>query len=115
MTTLNVDNESLVPEFGSRLAQLRIEAGLTQAALAARAGIGKRTVERLESEGNATLDTMFRILRVLGLSERFEALFPRTPPSPVALLALRGKVRRRASKPRKGGNPPTQWTWGPEG
>lgn len=34
---------------GERIARYRFEAGLTQAELAERAGIGKRTVERIEA------------------------------------------------------------------
>jgi DNA-binding XRE family transcriptional regulator len=45
-------DEAVLHELGGRLAGLRIEHNLTQAALAEQAGVSKRTIERLESGWN---------------------------------------------------------------
>ena len=106
---------------GERIARRRIEAGLTQAELAVRAGIGKRTLERIEAGRGAELVSLIRVLRPLGAVEGFEGLLPELPPSPIAQLELRGKQRRRVSHPRRRqepagevreGAPTKPWTWG---
>ena len=115
MRVVNVPGDAFLAEFGTGLARFRIDLGLTQAEVATRAGIAKRTVERLESDGTANLDTLFRVLRVLGLLDRVNELFPRSSTSPIALLAVRGKERKRASSPRrKSGKPPSKWAWDAE-
>lgn len=107
---------------GERIARYRIEAGLTQAELAERAGIGKRTVERIEAGLGVELVTFIRVLRTLNILEGFERLLPELPPSPIAQLDLRGKQRQRVSHSRGRSEPehPTQvresapakpWTW----
>ncbi|HEV2268459.1 MAG TPA: helix-turn-helix transcriptional regulator [Steroidobacteraceae bacterium] len=85
---------------GERIERYRIEAGLTQAELAEQAGIGKRTLERVESGLGAELVTLIRILRILNVLDGFERLIPELPASPIEQLKLRGKQRRRVSRPR---------------
>ncbi len=91
-------DEAVLGELGRRLAQVRLRKNLTQAQLAAKAGVSKRTVERLEVGGVAPqLSGFIRICRALDLLERFELLVPEPVVSPMALLKLGGKQRRRAS------------------
>ena len=109
---------------GERIDRYRIEAGLTQAELAERAGIGKRTVERIEAGHGAELVTLIRVLRTLNALEGLEKLLPELPLSPIEQLKLRGKQRQRVSHPRgrgeasKRSNHVTEtalakrWTWG---
>jgi transcriptional regulator with XRE-family HTH domain len=111
--TSQLTDESILRELGGRLAHARLERNLTQAALAEQAGVGKRTVERLESGEVATqLSGFLRVCRALGILERLETLIPEPAPSPMALLKLQGRKRRRASA-RKAAKPkPKKWTWG---
>ena len=108
---------------GERIARHRIEAGLTQAELAERAGIGKRTLERVEAGLGAELLTLIRILRALQAMEGCERLLPELPASPIEQLKLRGKQRQRVSHPRRSaphepgppvreGTPARPWRWG---
>lgn len=109
---------------GERLARYRIEGGLTQAELAERAGIGKRTVERIEAGLGVELVTLIRVLRTLNILDGFERLLPELPPSPIAQLELRGRQRQRVSHPRgrsealehpnqvRESTPVKPWTWG---
>lgn len=106
---------------GERIARYRIEAGLTQAALAEQAGIGKRTLERVEAGRGAELMTLIRVLRTLNVLDGFERLLPELPPSPIAQLELRGKQRQRVSRRHGAAERPTEvrdgapikpWTWG---
>lgn len=125
-------DEAVLGELGRRLAQVRLGKNLTQAQLAAKAGVSKRTVERLEVGGVAPqLSGFLRICRGLDLLERFEHLVPEPVPSPMAQLKLGGKQRRRASSVARALMPtpatypaagsgrvaddaPTAWRWGDE-
>ena len=106
-------DEMIIRELGERLAGVRLERNLTQAALAEQAGVSKRTVERLESGEVATqLSGFVRVCRVLGLVERFDALAPEPGLSPIALLKLQGRKRKRASRKKPFAGAPKEWTWG---
>ncbi|MHB1871741.1 MAG: helix-turn-helix transcriptional regulator [Steroidobacteraceae bacterium] len=93
---------AIAQTLGERIARHRIEASLTQAELAERAGIGKRTLERVEAGLGAELVTLIRILRSLNATEGFEKLLPELPASPIEQLKLRGKQRQRVSHARRG-------------
>ena len=105
---------AILGELGARIAGARVALNLTQAALAGKAGVARRTVERIEAGDGAHLAAFIRICRALGIVERLEALLPEPGPGPMAQLKLRGRRRRRASGARgetRGGAP---WTWGDE-
>ncbi len=108
-----LSDEAILAELGSRLAQRRLELQLTQEMLAEKAGVSKRTVERLEAGATTQLSTVIRILRVLELLDRLESLVPEAGPRPMDLLRLKGKARKRAGGRKK---PPDEapWTWGDE-
>jgi transcriptional regulator with XRE-family HTH domain len=113
--TKQATDGAVLSELGGRLAQVRLERNLTQAQLAAQAGVSKRTVERLESGGVATqLSGFIRVCRVLDVIERFNLLVLEPVPSPVEQLKLRGRKRQRASAKRKTKAPSKKWQWGDE-
>lgn len=106
-------DEVLLELIGERLAGLRLERNLTQSELAKQAGLGLRTVQRLESGEAATqLSGFVRVCRVLGLMERFEVLVPEPVASPMARLKLQGRKRRRASGRKAASSQGKKWTWG---
>lgn len=105
-------DESVLRELGERLAAARVARDLTQAELAAEAGVSKRTLERLESGQVATqLSGFIRVCRALGLLDRFDALIPAATISPLVELQKRSQRRQRASG-RKARQPAKPWTWG---
>lgn len=115
----DLTDAAILQALGQRLERQRIEANLTQAALAEQAGVSKRTLERVEAGRGCELVTLVRLLRVLGLAAGFEGLIPELPPSPIAQLKLRGKTRRRASTApaspsgeSPAATPPRPWRWG---
>lgn len=64
-------------ELAENLLTWRKLRGLTQAQLADRANVSRDTLARLESGGGASLDTLLRVLRGLGLLDTLtEALDP---------------------------------------
>ena len=87
----------ILAELGRRLARCRLNAGVTQSALAFEAGISKRTLVRIEAGESVQLTNFLRLLRALGLVENLEALVPPDEPGPMDLLRMRGKRRQRAS------------------
>lgn len=102
---------ALLSELGTRLARQRLHADLTQAELAARAGIGLRTLQRLESgEVAAQLSVFLRVCRELGLLQRLDAFLPDASPGPIEQLERQGASRQRASG-RVAESATGAWTW----
>ena len=106
-------DDAILGELGTRLMQQQLELQLSQEALAGQAGVSKRTVERVEAGATTQISTMIRVMRVLGLVERLDALVPEARPRPMELLKLKGKARMRARTSKK---PVAEkpWTWGDE-
>lgn len=111
-----LSDDAILAELGARIAAERLAANLTQAMLADRAGVSKRTVERLESgEVAARLSALVRVCRALGLVERFDALLPAPVPGPVERLKMARGQRKRATRRRPAATAPARaWTWGDE-
>lgn len=108
-----IPDPALLLELGGRLTAARLAQNLTQAALAERAGVAKRTVERLESGAVATqLSGFLRVCRALGLIEGLETLVPEQAASPMTQLKLQRYKRQRASKTKVAEGKPKKWTWG---
>lgn len=116
ITAENTD-EAALAELGSRLARTRLERNLSQHDLAREAGVGRATVERLESGRGATLTNTIRVLRALDLLDALDRLVPEPLPSPIERLKLQGRQRRRASGARAARRPASRadsWRWGDE-
>jgi transcriptional regulator with XRE-family HTH domain len=106
-------DEALLRLVGERLAGLRLARNLTQQQLAEQAGLGLRTVQRLELGAAATqLSGFIRVCRVLGLVENLETFIPLPAVSPMAQLKLAGRKRQRATGQRAVPGKPGKWTWG---
>ncbi|MBT3575791.1 MAG: helix-turn-helix domain-containing protein [Candidatus Marinimicrobia bacterium] len=89
--------DPVLKEIGVRLTQQRVLAELTQAGLAEKAGVSKRTVERIEAGNSIQLSTMIQVLRVFKLLEPFG----------LALSAYKDETpAKKKSKPRKTGTTP---------
>jgi len=87
--------DELLKNLGVRLSELRLSRGLTQEDLAQRAGISKRSLERLEkNEGNPRLSVFVSVCQVLGLVHGFDALLPAVELGPMALAAGRSLPKR---------------------
>ena len=111
--TGNLSDGAVLGEIGRRLEAIRLGRNQTQAQLATQAGVSKRTIERLESGAVAVqLSGFVRVSRALDLLDRLDTFVPEPLASPIALLKLRGRSRRRASGKPASGPAPKAWTWG---
>jgi transcriptional regulator with XRE-family HTH domain len=91
-------DEAVMKELGQRLERRRLARNETQAELAARAGVDRTTVIRIERGGGGTVKALLRILRADGLLGGLDALVPPAEPSPIELLERHGRRRQRASR-----------------
>lgn len=106
-----VTSGSLCAELGARLAKIRLSRNITQEALAREAGIGVRTLRRLEAGGSCTLDSFLRIAITLGLADHLLSTIPAQNIRPIERISARRSERKRARPVRHQalGRP---WTWG---
>lgn len=104
-------DDAVLAELGRRLAARRLDLELTQAAVAESAGIGKRTLERIEAGQTSQLVSLVRVLRVLDALPGLEALLPDPAARPMDLLKRQGKRRQRASRPSEPDASGEPWRW----
>lgn len=110
ITNLSTDDAVLL-ELGQRLASLRLSRSITQEQLAERAGVSKRTVQRLEDGTPAQLTNLIRCLRALDRLDALEVLLPTQASNPLDLLQRRGQPRQRA-RPGVAEPDAAPWVWG---
>ncbi|MCP4165924.1 MAG: helix-turn-helix transcriptional regulator [Chloroflexi bacterium] len=99
---------------GQRVERLRLSRNITQADLAKQAGIGIRTLRRLEAGEGGTLDTFFRILSALKLDGNVELVIPDPAIRPIERVRMKGTERKRASSSQKQAKSKQPWRWGPK-
>ena len=91
------DNPAYIAEvIGLRLKRARLNRDMTQVEVADRAWVSKRTVLKAE-KGNVRLADLIAILQALEMLDEIDSFLPEPPLSPIELLKLRGKIRKRAS------------------
>lgn len=93
---------------GQRLLEIRLARNINQTDLAEEAGISRRTMTRLENGEGVSLDTLIRVMRALGIADRFAVLLPDPAIRPIDRVR-QGKERQRARrKPQPAARP---WGW----
>lgn len=108
----SMNAQAVLEELGRRLAQLRLMQNLTQQELAQQAGVGLRTLQRLENgSAAAQLSSFIRVCRALGQMQLLDRLLPEATVSPLALLQREGKKPKRASRRQETGKSAKPWEW----
>lgn len=108
-TTQPIDR--IVETLGIRLEAYRISRGIKQADLAAKAGISRSTLMRLEAGSSGTIDSLVRVLQALELTDRLVDLIPDAALSPLDPMSETGQRRLRV-RDRKAD--PAPWSWDDE-
>lgn len=85
-------------ELCERLRQQRLIQNLSQDEVAARAGLSRGTVKNLESKQQVSLESMVRVVMVLGLADSLAELFVPRAPKSIREMEAMSVTRKRASK-----------------
>lgn len=93
----NMSPAAIAEELGYRLKQARLNADLTQAEVASRTGLNRRTILNAE-KGKVQLENFVAILVSLGMADQLNLFLPVQEISPIQLAKLKGKKRQRASR-----------------
>lgn len=96
----NMSPIAIAEQLGERLKQARLNADLTQAEVASRTGLNRRTILNAE-KGCVQLKNLVAILLSLGMLEQINIFLPVQEISPLQLAKLVGKKRQRASRSQK--------------
>ncbi len=103
MTFDHLTPHAIADELGDRIKTARLNANLTQKALANKAGISLKAVTNSE-KGKSTLESIIAILLALEITEQLNFFIPKQEISPIQLIELQGKERKRATTPNKRNN-----------
>lgn len=111
-------NDAILQELGKRLERHRIARNLTQDQLADQAGIGRATLQRLESGDSVQLSSLVKLLRALALLGALDAAIPEPAERPIAQLERQQRSARTRASGRRGGHADETearpWRWGDE-
>jgi putative transcriptional regulator len=110
--TNEMTDAAVLMEVGQRIARYRLNKNMTQSALGIEAGVSTATVVRAERGHSIHSENLIRILRVLRLVENLDFAIPEPPVSPLLLLEMQKKARKRASGKRKLYETVKPWSWG---
>ncbi len=97
MITDKMSPAAIAEELGNRLKQARLNADITQAELASKTGLNRRTILNAE-KGNVSLKNLVAILVSLNMADQLNLFLPVQEISPLQLAKLKGQKRQRASK-----------------
>jgi transcriptional regulator with XRE-family HTH domain len=88
---------------GVRVRRLRLDRDMRQEEVAAQAGLSVPTITRLERGRGSSLQTLIKVLQVLGEESWLEQLAPRLASSPAVQQepSTRQRARRRSAKPKQ--------------
>ena len=91
---------AIAEQLGDRLKQARLNSDLSQAELASRTGLNRRTILNAE-KGNVQLKNLIAIIVSLDMADHLNLFLPVQEISPLQLAKLKGKKRQRASRSQK--------------
>lgn len=95
---------AIVKEIGGNLRQIRLNKNLSQEQLARTSGLNRITISRMEAGRPATLLTLVQVLRALDKLDILNAFREEPQISPLQLLKLQERQRKKASPRRRAPN-----------
>ena len=93
---------AIVKEICQSLRQMRLNKNLSQQKLADLSGVNRTTISRMEAGRAATLLTVVQVLRALDKLDILNTFRQEPEISPVKLLKLQERQRKKASPTRQG-------------
>lgn len=96
MNFQGMSDKAILAELGQRIQRERINRNRRQSEVASKAGVSRRTVQKLEAGLSFTVAVLIRILRALNKLDALDAFLPEPGLSPVQLAKFKGRVRQRA-------------------
>lgn len=106
-----ITDKIVLEELGRRIRERRLNEKLSQASLAENAGVGKTTMERLETGKPVDIVNFIRILRALNMLAVLDIALPEMGVRPMDLIKSKPKKRMRVSK-EKPIEKAENWSWG---
>ena len=106
-----LSDKAILEELAQRLVRCRVALNKTQEEVAESSGMGKRTLERIESGEDFRVSNLVKLLKALKMLDALDQLIPPEQISPVQLLDVRKSSRKRASTSRETHNK-EPWHWG---
>lgn len=110
MDFYSIADDGIAKELGSRFKAHRLNTNLTQQELAESAGLSLNAIKNLEA-GRCSLSTLIAAMRELHLLNELDHFAPPAEISPMAMAALKGKKRKRASRRDQSGKNKSKITW----
>jgi transcriptional regulator with XRE-family HTH domain len=92
-----LSDQVLASTVGARLQTLRLKKNISLETVAENAAISRQTLHLLLNQGKGTLINLVAVLRAIGELERLSSLLEEVRPSPLQIVRMEGKKRRRAS------------------
>jgi len=93
-------DSQILMDLGSRLRDLRVSHGYSQIELAKKAAVSRATIQSLENSGRISLNSLLRVLRVLGEHHAFENIAPAQDFDPQAVFEREQNRDQRPSRKR---------------
>lgn len=97
-SSLSLTDKALVAQMGNFIQHQRIKVNRSQDEVSEAAGISRSTLSLLERDGQTTLNTFIRVLRVLDLLYVLDIFKVSNEISPLAYAKMKKKERKKASK-----------------
>ena len=91
----DLSTQSISREVGKRLKRVRLQRNLTQEYVCAQAGLSRNTLSRLENGSAAQLDSLIKVMRVLGLLNNLELLVPEDTIGPIERIEMEERIRKK--------------------
>ncbi|HBE23834.1 MAG TPA: transcriptional regulator [Verrucomicrobiales bacterium] len=113
-----MSNQQIEVEMGDRIRRRRLDMNMSQAELALRAGVARRTITSVEHGQGCSLQTLISLVRALRALAWIDQFLPEPEISPMALLLQEEETPYRVKRVRKHAGRPlkkaTDWKWGDE-
>lgn len=97
----SMSNSALVQQICSGIKQMRLNQNISQDELATRSGLNRVTISRMEAGRSVSLLTLIQALRALDKLDLLNVFFEEPEISPMKLLEIQEKYRKRATPKKK--------------